>query len=128
MPQCLCWPFPPDNSRALTLPLPPSKPLPASLNPNFLGGTLAADVEMLSAQSTMDVQDFGAEFEKGLAAIENEAKDENSQQLEEARNDGLGKASDRKIPAVGNTISEDTKALVKQALMNATHRRQRAGF
>ncbi|RUS81431.1 hypothetical protein EGW08_010815 [Elysia chlorotica] len=104
------------------------KPVPVSLDPSLLGGAAPTDVEMLSAQSTMDVQDFGAELERALAAGEAEAKEDDSHSQQPGEDKGIysGKASDKKQVTAGNTISEDTKALVKQALMNATQRRQQA--
>ena len=119
------------QSQASLTSLAPSKPVPASLDTKFLGVIAPTDVEMLSAQSTMDVQeiqDFGSEIEEKLVAAEMEHKGDNFQQPSgEGKSSSVVKANDKKILASGNTISEDTKALVKQALMNATHRKQRAG-
>ncbi|GFO41214.1 mitogen-activated protein kinase [Plakobranchus ocellatus] len=113
-----------DDGSATSLSL--SKPLPASLNTNILAVAAPADVEMLSAQSTMDMQESLTEIAEESGETIKVIGEDCSQQQGDGKSNVGAKVIDKKMGATGNTISEDTKALVKQALMNANHRRQRA--
>ncbi|KAH9515024.1 hypothetical protein Btru_021696 [Bulinus truncatus] len=98
------------------LPRPVSKVSPVSVDIGKLQVAPSSDIEMLSAQSSdgraMDTQLSVSQVIK-VSEVKSEDQDEKD-----------SKASAEKKG--GNTISEDTKARVKQALMNATSRKQRA--
>ena len=85
----------------------------------------STDVEMLSAQSNDGrvMETHGQDIPQKSLEIKSDEINEMNKTVETER-DGQVKptAPDKKK----NIISEDTKALVKQALLNATQRRQRA--
>lgn len=85
-------------------------------------GPPCSDIEMLSAQSQngMEVAPSASEVEAQPAPKGTDSGTEKPPPTKEAKPPSEKKG--------GNTISEDTKALVKQALLNATQRRQRAGL
>ncbi|CAG5123356.1 unnamed protein product, partial [Candidula unifasciata] len=97
---------------------PSSKISPVSVDVGKLRLVPSCDIEMLSAQSSDG---------RAIDTLHTEAPAVDKQ-LKEA-DQKMFVETESKIPMDkkgGNTISEDTKALVKQALMNATQRRQRA--
>lgn len=101
---------------------PSSKISPVSVDVGKLQLVPSWDVEMLSAQSSdgraMDTQHTDA------LTVDKQLKEDFKLDQTMFGEKEPKLAVDKKG---ANTISEDTRALVKQALMNATQRRHRAG-
>ncbi|XP_005090387.1 mitogen-activated protein kinase 7 [Aplysia californica] len=88
----------------------------------------SADIEMLSAQSN-DGRAMETQGPPELPPVKKkdvgpDGKVSEGQKAAPGEKESTGKSVTPEKPS--NTISEDTKALVKQALLNATQRRQRA--
>ena len=83
----------------------------------------SSDIEMLSAQSN-DGRAMETQNDISTQSHNVYPNDKSEAEVKDIPNEKEGPV---KPEGSGNTISEDTKALVKQALFNATKRRQRAG-